>query len=83
MLINQLELFQISIPFAEPYHLSKIYGTMHDAQAVIVKIKTDVGLIGLGEADPMTPFTEESPESTLTLLHDIVRPGDQRRKPKG
>lgn len=74
MLINHIELFQISIPFAEPYHLSKIYGTLHNAQAVIVKIKTDEGLFGLGEADPMTPFTEETPESAIALLHDIIGP---------
>ncbi len=74
MKISRIELFQISIPFAEPYHLSKIYGTLHDAHAVIVKIETDEGLIGLGEADPMTPFTEESPESAMALLHKIVGP---------
>ncbi len=39
MKINGLELYQISIPFAEPYRLSKIYGTLHDAQAVIIKLK--------------------------------------------
>ena len=74
MKINGLELYQISIPFAEPYRLSKIYGTLHDAQAVIVKIQTDEGLVGLGEADPMVPFTAESPESVLAMLRDIVAP---------
>jgi len=74
MKISSLELFHISIPFAEPYHLSKIYGTLYDAQAVIVKINTDEGLTGLGEADPMAPFTEESPQAVMALLHDIVGP---------
>jgi muconate cycloisomerase len=74
MKINGLELYQISIPFAEPYRLSKIYGTLHDAQAVIVKIQTDEGLVGLGEADPMVPFTEESPESAMAVIRDIVAP---------
>lgn len=74
MKIIGLELYQISIPFAEPYRLSKIYGTLHDAQAVIVKLKTDEGLIGLGEADPMQPFTEESPESAMAVIRDIVAP---------
>jgi len=74
MKINGLELYQISIPFAEPYRLSKIYGTLHDARAVIVKIKTDEGLVGLGEADPMIPFTEESPETAMAVLRDIIAP---------
>ena len=81
MKINGLELFQISIPFAEPYRLSKIYGTLHDAQAVIVILKTDEGLVGLGEADPMNPFTEESPESTMTVLGDIIAPNLLGRDP--
>ena len=82
MEINRIELFQISIPFAEPYHLSKIYGTLYDAHAVIVKIVTDEGLIGLGEGDPMAPFTEESPESTMAVLHDIIGPHLIGRDPR-
>ena len=81
MRINEIELFQISIPFAEPYRLSKIYGTLHNAQAVIVKIKTNEGLVGLGEADPMHPFTEESPESTMEAIRDIMAPGLIGRDP--
>ncbi len=82
MKINGLELYQISIPFAEPYRLSKIYGTLHDAQAVIVKLETDEGLVGLGEADPMNPFTEESPESTMAVLGDIIAPNLLGRDPR-
>jgi muconate cycloisomerase len=74
MKISGLELYQISIPFAEPYRLSKIYGTLHDAKAVIVKINTDEGLVGLGEADPMIPFTEESPDSVMAVIRDIIAP---------
>ena len=82
MRINGLELYQISIPFAEPYRLSKIYGTLYDAHAIIVKIKTDGGLVGLGEADPMPPFTEESPESTMAVLRDIIAPKLLGRDPR-
>jgi len=74
MKINGLDLYQISIPFAEPYRLSKIYGTLHEAKAVIVKINTDEGLVGLGEADPMIPFTDESPESVMVVIRDIIAP---------
>ena len=74
MKINGLELYHISIPFAEPYRLSKRYGTLHKAKAVIVKINTDKGLVGLGEADPMIPFTDESPESVMAVIRDIIAP---------
>ena len=36
MKITALELFHISIPFAKPYKLSKVYGTRYNADAVIV-----------------------------------------------
>ncbi|MGD8286031.1 MAG: enolase C-terminal domain-like protein, partial [Desulfobacterales bacterium] len=74
MKITVLELFHISIPFSEPYHLSKLYGTLHDAHAVILKIHTDKGIIGLGEADPMVPFTKESPDDVMTVINETIAP---------
>ncbi|MBT8367520.1 MAG: mandelate racemase, partial [Deltaproteobacteria bacterium] len=74
MKITALELFHISIPFAKPYHLSKIYGTLYDAHAVIIKIHTDDGVIGLGEADPMVPFTKESPDDVMKVMHETIAP---------
>ncbi|MGD8764426.1 MAG: enolase C-terminal domain-like protein [Desulfobacteraceae bacterium] len=74
MKIIGLELFQISIPFAKPYKLSKVYGTRYDAGAVIFKVYTDEGLVGLGEADPLNPFTEETPASVMVVTRDIIAP---------
>ena len=74
MIINGLELYHIAIPFAEPYKLAKTYGTLHTAHAVIVKLLTDVGLFGLGEADPMIPFTDESPASVMAVISGIIAP---------
>ena len=50
MKITGLELFHISIPFAVPYKLSKVYGTLVNAEAVILKVHTDQGIVGWGEA---------------------------------
>ena len=74
MKITGLELFDISIPFAQPYRLSKVYGTLENARAVIVKLHTDEGIVGLGEADPMNPFTEETTATVMAVLRDIVAP---------
>jgi muconate cycloisomerase len=74
MKITELELFHIAIPFAEPYKLSKVYGTLENAHAVIIKVRTDKGIIGLGEADPMNPFTEETPGSVMAVLRDHIGP---------
>ncbi len=74
MKITKIELSHISIPFAEPYKLSKTYGTLHEAHAVIFKVLTDEGIVGLGEADPMSPFTAETPASVMTVTRDLIAP---------
>lgn len=74
MKITVLELFHVSIPLIKPYKLSKVYGTICDAQAVIVKIHTDEGITGFGEADPMPPFTEESPAGVMVAIRDYLGP---------
>lgn len=74
MKITSLELFHISIPFSKPYKLSKQYGTLTHAHAVIFKVYTDDGIIGLGEADPMNPFTEETPASVMVIARDNLAP---------
>ncbi|MBP1742832.1 MAG: ykfB, partial [Deltaproteobacteria bacterium] len=74
MKINRIELFHISIPFAKPYALSKAYGTLRDAHAVIFKVHTDTGIVGLGEADPMNPFTEETPSTVMAVTRDLIAP---------
>ena len=74
MKITGLELFHISIPFIKPYHLSKLYGTLHDAHAVILKIHSDNGMIGFGEADPMVPFTKESPDDVMKVIGETIAP---------
>jgi muconate cycloisomerase len=82
MIINGLELYHISIPFAEPYKLAKTYGTLHNAHAVIVKLHTDAGLVGFGEADPMIPFTDESPASVMTVISGVIAPHIIGKDPK-
>ena len=74
MKITSIELFHISIPFIKPYKLSKKYGTLTHAHAVIFKLHTDEGIVGLGEADPLNPFTEETPASVMVITRDAIAP---------
>jgi len=57
-----------------PYKLSKKYGTLTHAHAVVFKVHTDSGIVGLGEADPMNPFTEETPASVMMVAKDHIAP---------
>jgi muconate cycloisomerase len=72
MEIISLELFHISVPFAQPYKLAKTYGTKHNAHAIILKVHTDENIVGLGEADPMLPFTDETPASVMAIFQEAI-----------
>ncbi len=74
MKITHIELFQISIPFKKPYKLSKVYGTLTHADAVIVKVSTDSKIVGWGEADPKAPFTKDTPASVIESIRDHLAP---------
>ena len=74
MKISGLELHHISIPFAKPYHLSKVYGTRYNAESVILKVHTDEGVVGLGEADPLNPFSDETPATVMVVIRDMIAP---------
>ena len=50
--IVSLDAFHIAIPLVNPYHLSKVYGTQTHSDVIIVRIMTDSGEEGWGEADP-------------------------------
>jgi muconate cycloisomerase len=82
MKITNIELSHISIPFVQPYRLSKTYGTLREAHAVIFRIFTDEGIVGLGEADPMSPFTTETPSTVMTVTRDMIAPHLIGRNPK-
>lgn len=82
MRIISLDIRHIAIPFATPYKLSKAYGTLSQAHAVILKLETDAGLAGWGEADPMNPFTEETPATVMAATRDLMAPHVLGRDPR-
>lgn len=82
MKITKLELFRISVPLIQPYALSKTYGVKVNADAIIFKIYTDKGIVGLGEADPWHPFTPETPSSVMAVTRDIIGPQLIDRDPR-
>jgi L-alanine-DL-glutamate epimerase-like enolase superfamily enzyme len=57
LLIQQVELYKLSIPLKEPFVTS--LGTDVSADNVLVKIITNRGIIGFGEWNPYMPSTEK------------------------
>lgn len=68
------ELFEIETTFAKPYNLAKVYGTLTTTRAVLLKLTDAEGMIGWGEANPMHPFTAESPHEAGLVLRDSLLP---------
>ena len=52
MRIERVELIPLALPFAEPYVTAR--GTLERREMVLVRLHTDAGIEGLGEAVPLT-----------------------------
>ncbi|MEZ5651092.1 MAG: enolase C-terminal domain-like protein [Burkholderiaceae bacterium] len=72
MKIEAVDLWQIRSPLHKPYHLSRFYGTLTHAEAVFVRVRTDDGIEGWGEADPLRPFTSENAAGVFAFLGEVV-----------
>jgi L-alanine-DL-glutamate epimerase-like enolase superfamily enzyme len=71
--ITGVDIYAFDIPLNEPFKIS--IGTVYAANDVLVMIRTDGGIIGLGEASPFAPITGETQEMNLAAakgLREIV-----------
>ncbi len=68
------ELFEVEAAFATPYKLSKAYGTLATTRALMLKLSDADGIEGWGEANPMQPFTVESPRQAANALQEALLP---------
>jgi o-succinylbenzoate synthase len=74
MKITGIELFDIRVPLKRTYTLSKVIGPKKTTECVLLKLHTDEGIVGIGEADPHVPFTEESMESITSCILNYLAP---------
>jgi muconate/chloromuconate cycloisomerase len=74
MKITAVETTLLDIPFVRPHHLS--FGTIAEANFVLVRLRTDQGLEGLGEAVTLGGPTwgEESVESIQATIERYLAP---------
>ena len=71
--ITGVDIYAFDIPLKEPFKIS--IGTVTAANDVLVMIRTDAGISGLGEASPFAPITGETQEMNLAAakgLREIV-----------
>ena len=67
--ITNIEIYKSDIPLKEPFRIAIMEIT--DAQSVIIKINTDKGLYGLGEANPTWRITGETQSINLAGAVDL------------
>ncbi len=72
MKIQRIEIIAIRLPLHDPFVIS--YATYEDMPSVIVKLTTDTGFVGYGEAVADEHVTGESREGTFAVLEHTLAP---------
>jgi L-alanine-DL-glutamate epimerase-like enolase superfamily enzyme len=70
MKITRVELFKADLPLKQPFRIA--IGVTEVAMNVLVRIDTDEGLSGWGEASPFTPIVGETQSTCLDAGGDIA-----------
>lgn len=82
MQITAVDLYEIRIPYRRNHTLSS--GPLHGANSIIVRISTDDGIVGAGEASiPGGPgWSEESASSVRMVIQEYLAPVILGRDPR-
>jgi L-alanine-DL-glutamate epimerase-like enolase superfamily enzyme len=67
--ITDVEIYLFDIPLTSPFRIA--IGEMSAANDLLVRIKTDQGLVGLGEACPFPPITGETQATNAAAAASI------------
>ena len=71
MNIQSIEIYRLNVEFLHPIRIP--LGVLKDAQNVVIKIVTDTGIFGWGEASPFAPITGDSQESNYITAQQLAR----------
>ncbi|QED46315.1 dipeptide epimerase [Cytobacillus dafuensis] len=72
MKIDKIETYRVAVPLIKPFKTA--LRTVNTAEAIIVKISCDNGIIGWGEAPPTVVITGDSLSSIESAIHDVLKP---------
>ena len=72
MKIIKAHIHRVEFPLKEPFIIS--YATYPNMPAIIIKLETDTGLVGYGEAVPDEHVTGEQAAGTYEILKNILIP---------
>ena len=69
MKIAGIEIYKYDVPLKSPFRIS--LGAVSAANDVLIRIRTDSGLIGIGEACPFPPITGETQDTNLSMARSL------------
>jgi len=72
--VARVALHRVRVPLSEPFRISN--GTVAEKEAVLVEVTTLGGLVGWGEASPMSGsfYSDDTPDSVWSALRDTLVP---------
>ena len=74
MQITQLEAIPVRVPLKPGMVTKTAHGDHHTSDYVIVKVHTDDGIVGLGEATVSALWSGETSKSCVAALDDLIGP---------
>jgi muconate cycloisomerase len=83
MRITQLEAIPVRVPLKAGMVTKTAHGDHHTSDYVIVKVHTDEGLVGLGEATVSALWSGETSKSCVAALADLIGPALAGADPLG
>ena len=74
IVITSVALHRVRVPFVEPFRISN--GVVAEKDAILVELTTSDGVVGWGEASPMSGsfYSSDTPDSSWTALRDQLVP---------
>src|SRR3954471_5635520 len=81
MRIRQVEAIPVRVPLAAGMTTKTAHGDHHTSDYVLVRVHTDEGLIGLGEATVSALWSGETSKSAVAAITDLIGPGLVGRDP--
>ena len=75
MKITEIEVGEIFVPLAKPFKTA--LRTVENVEDIVVRITTDTGAAGYGEAPPTAVITGDTKGSIRCAIEDFIRPAFQ------
>lgn len=72
MKIREIKIGKVSIPLKKPFKTA--LRQVHSAEDIIIKVVTDTGAIGYGNAPPTAVITGDSQDSIVAAIRDTLGP---------